>query len=126
MIDANTVVSAALNPNGTSRRAVAIAREKGTIALSEAVYQEVAAVLARPKFAQVLTDDRRSEILELLAAAALWTEPRDRVEDCRDAKDNHYLELALAAGATVIVSGDEDLLVLDHGAAFASSGLHDF
>jgi predicted nucleic acid-binding protein len=34
------------------------------------------------------------------------------VHDFRDAKDNRYLELALAAGATAIVSGDEDLLVL--------------
>ena len=33
--------------------------------------------------------------------------------DCRDAKDNRYLELALAARAAAIVSGDEDLLVLD-------------
>ena len=32
--------------------------------------------------------------------------------DCRDAKDNKYLELALAARAGVIVSGDADLLVL--------------
>ena len=31
---------------------------------------------------------------------------------CRDAKDNKYLELALAAAADVIVSGDADLLVL--------------
>ncbi|HME23962.1 MAG TPA: putative toxin-antitoxin system toxin component, PIN family [Acetobacteraceae bacterium] len=113
MVDANTVVSAALNPNGQPRRAIAAARARGTIALSELVYGEIAAVLARPKFARILTDDRRHEILELLAAAALWTEPKDKVEDCRDAKDNRYLELALAAGATVIVSGDEDLLVLD-------------
>ena len=33
--------------------------------------------------------------------------------DCREAKDNKYLELALAAGAGIIVSSDEDLLVLD-------------
>jgi putative PIN family toxin of toxin-antitoxin system len=76
------------------------------------VFQEVAEVLARPKFALVLTSDRRSEILELLAAAALWVEPAEKVGDCRDAKDNCYLELALAAGAVAIVSGDEDLLVL--------------
>jgi predicted nucleic acid-binding protein len=31
----------------------------------------------------------------------------------RDAKDNRYLELALAARATVIVSGDADLLTPD-------------
>jgi predicted nucleic acid-binding protein len=34
------------------------------------------------------------------------------VADCRDAKDDKYLELALAAGAWAIVSGDADLLVL--------------
>jgi putative PIN family toxin of toxin-antitoxin system len=61
----------------------------------------------------VLTEDRRRETLELLAAAALWAEPGETVEDCRDAKDNRYLELALAAQASIIVSGDEDLLVLD-------------
>jgi predicted nucleic acid-binding protein len=35
------------------------------------------------------------------------------VRDCRDAKDNTYLELALAVGADFIVSGDTDLLDLD-------------
>ncbi len=76
------------------------------------MYGEVAEVLTRPKFARVLTDDRRREILELLSAAALWVEPTEKVQDCRDTKDNRYLELALAAGASAIVSGDEDLLVL--------------
>lgn len=76
------------------------------------MYGEIAEVLKRPKFARVLTDDRRREILEFLSAAALWVEPRETVRDCRDGKDNRYLELALAAHAAVIVSGDEDLLVL--------------
>ena len=35
-----------------------------------------------------------------------------KVTDCRDAKDNKYLELALAAGAAAIISSDADLLVL--------------
>jgi uncharacterized protein len=48
----------------------------------------------------------------LLAAAALWVEPAQKIADCRDAKDNCYLELALAAGALAIVSSDEDLLAL--------------
>lgn len=113
MIDANTVVSAALNPLGVPRRALAAARARGVIALSGAVYEEIAEVLARPKFARVLTGDRRRETLELLAAAAFWVEPGELVSDCRDAKDNRYLELALAAQASIIVSGDEDLLVLD-------------
>ena len=51
-------------------------------------------------------------MLEFLSAAAHWFEPTEPVWDCRDGKDNRYLELALAAGDAVIVSGDEDLLVL--------------
>ena len=81
--------------------------------MSEAVHGEIAEVLTRPKFARFLAEDRRREILELLAAAALWVKPEETVDDCRDAKDNRYLELALAARAVAIVSGDEDLLVLD-------------
>ncbi len=107
------MVSAALNPEGVPRQALAAARAQGVIVLSNAVYGEIAEVLARPKFARVLTEDRRREVLELLAAAARWVEPKEAVDDCRDAKDNQYLELALAAHASVIVSGDENLLVLD-------------
>jgi predicted nucleic acid-binding protein len=32
--------------------------------------------------------------------------------DCRDPKDNKYLELAAAGRAEIIISGDDDLLVL--------------
>lgn len=32
---------------------------------------------------------------------------------CRDPKDNKFLELAIAGKADVIVTGDEDLVVLD-------------
>jgi len=31
---------------------------------------------------------------------------------CRDAKDNKFLELAVSGGASHILSGDDDLLVL--------------
>jgi putative PIN family toxin of toxin-antitoxin system len=112
VFDANAVVAATLNPSGVPRRALAAARSRGTLALSDAVYLEIAEVLARPKFSRVLTEDRRRETLELLSAAALWIVPAVAVRDCRDSKDNCYLELALAANATAIVSGDEDLLVL--------------
>jgi uncharacterized protein len=43
----------------------------------------------------------------------VWVEDNVPVADCRDRKDNKYLELALAATAEVIVSSDLDLLELD-------------
>lgn len=76
------------------------------------MFSEIDEVLRRPKFASVITGDRRAEIAELLTANAVWFAPTIPVLDCRDAKDNKYLELALAASADVIVSGDADLLDL--------------
>jgi putative PIN family toxin of toxin-antitoxin system len=112
IFDASTIVGAALKADGTPRRALLAARERHTLVLSGASFNEIDEVLRRPKFARVITEDRRTEILGLLTAAAIWTEPDVHVDDCRDAKDNKYLELAVAAGADVIVSSDEDLLVL--------------
>jgi putative PIN family toxin of toxin-antitoxin system len=89
-----------------------VARERNTLVLCGATFNEIEEVLRRPKFARAITEDRRIEILGLLPAAAIWVEPEIRIEDCRDAKDNKYLELGVAAGGDVIVSSDEDLLVL--------------
>ena len=82
-------------------------------ALSRAVEQEIGGVLSRPKFARAIRQERRDYILNALRNTAVWFEPEVRVTDCRDPKDNKYLELALAASAAMIVSRDEDLLVLD-------------
>lgn len=38
--------------------------------------------------------------------------PTRAIRVCRDARDDMFLEAAVAGGADVIVSGDEDLLVL--------------
>jgi predicted nucleic acid-binding protein len=38
--------------------------------------------------------------------------PDRRITICRDPKDNQVLEVAVAGQADIIVSGDEDLLVL--------------
>ena len=89
-----------------------VARANGTIALSASVFGEIVEVLGRPKFARAIREDRRREVLEVLSSAALWIEPVNKIDECRDTKDNRYLELAVAACATVIVSGDQDLLVL--------------
>ena len=61
----------------------------------------------RPKFAKLIPSNQRNEILDILVSAAIWLQPDldNAVTDCRDAKDNIYLELALTADASAIVSG---------------------
>lgn len=109
---ASTIVSAALKASSIPRQALLLARKRHTIALSSAVFAEIDKVLHHQKFAAALTENSRQEIPGLLTGAAFWVTPRESVRDGRDAKDNQYLELALAAGAGIIVSSDDDLLAL--------------
>ena len=44
---------------------------------------------------------------------ALFIEPVVKISECRDPKDNKFLELAVAGKADCIVTGDKDLLVLN-------------
>lgn len=55
---------------------------------------------------------RRQAFLEAYEHNALWTIIGQRVTDCRDPKDNKFLEVAINAQATWLISGDTDLLVL--------------
>jgi len=112
VFDASTLVGAAIGTDSVPRQAVHKARGQDKFALSTAVLDEVVEVLHRPRLARFIDPALRNELLDLLIPGAAWFEPDERVADCRDAKDNKYLELALAASASTIVSSDADLLVL--------------
>ena len=93
-------------------RALLHAEATDLFALSAEVEAEIAEVLGRPRFARAVTAARRTRILDTMRAGAVWFAPAERVTDFRDAKDNKYLELALASGAGTLATGDADLLVL--------------
>jgi putative PIN family toxin of toxin-antitoxin system len=112
VFDASAVISAALRADSVPERALLHAEATDIFALSAEVDAEIAGVLQRPRFASAVPPLRRARILDVLRGQAAWFNPIERVSDCRDAKDNKYLELAIAAGAWAIVSGDADLLVL--------------
>jgi predicted nucleic acid-binding protein len=66
VFDTSTVVSAALKSDSVPETAVLIAEEVDVFALSSAVDAEIAAVLARPKFARTIPKDRRDPLLAIL------------------------------------------------------------
>lgn len=88
------------------------ARADDVIAMSTAVANELLEVFNRPKFARSMSAARRDYVLGLVLDAAVHFTPPERITDCRDVKDNKYLELAATARATTIVASDQDLLVL--------------
>ena len=46
-------------------------------------------------------------------AIAIPTEIQEKIQACRDVKDDKFLELAVNGNADVVVTGDADLLVLN-------------
>ncbi len=52
-------------------------------------------------------------MLEDLTQTAQFIDVTEQISECRDPKDNKYLELALSGQAECIVTGDDDLLVLN-------------
>ena len=113
MLDASTLVSASIAKGSVPDKAVRHAFAADRVAVSEAMMTELLDVLARPRLARFIKPELRDEVLSLLDTYGVLFAPLDRIADCRDPKDDKYLELAIASGARVIVSGDDDLLALD-------------
>lgn len=112
VVDTGVIVSAVLLPRSVPRQVFDWAIACGRLLVSGETIAEVDEVLRRPKFDQYVREIRRLEFLAALVQAAEVIEVVDHVTDCRDPKDNKFLNLALSGGANYLVTGDGDLLVL--------------
>lgn len=112
VLDANVIVSAVLLPRSLTRRAFDAACAQGRIAISEPIINELDDVLRRPQLDKYITEEERIQFLMALLREAHLVRVGQTITDCRDPKDNKYLELACEIGAACILSGDKDLLVL--------------
>jgi putative PIN family toxin of toxin-antitoxin system len=83
------------------------------VVVSEEMLKEISEVSSRPKFKNIFTAKRIKELFSLLDSYAIVVSPSQKVNVCRDGKDNFLLEVALEGEADYLVTGDEDLLVLD-------------
>jgi len=113
VFDTNVLISAFLFSQSKPRQALDLAQDIGIIVLSNSVLLELEEVLYRPKFDKYITKERREEFLANLTENAQLIEVTEYIDECRDPKDNKYLELAVSSKAECIVSGDDDLLVLN-------------
>jgi uncharacterized protein len=73
---------------------------------------ELEQVIRRPRFDRYLSEDERVEFSTAIVNETDLVDIVETVTDCRDPRDNKFLELAISGGATHIVTGDSDLLVL--------------
>jgi len=110
--DTNALISRLLLPSSIPGQAVRKAVDNGLLLVSEATMEELADVLARPKFDRYISLEDRQQFLRLLGRLAEFVPIVYPVRACRDPKDNKFLEVALNGKAAVILSGDSDLLAL--------------
>jgi uncharacterized protein len=124
VIDTNTVLSAMLFKDSIVGRALHKANANFQIVLSEKVWAEFQNTCSRSKFDKYLDEFDRLLFITALKQNAIFIEPTEIITDCRDSKDNKFLELAVAANAPFIITGDEDLLVLNpyRGISILKSG----
>jgi len=106
------LVSALLFAHSKPGRAFRHALQGGRLLLSASTIEELAEVLQRPKFEHYVTVAEREEFLAALVERAILVETTEEVRACRDAKDDKFLEVAVSGGASFIITGDDDLLVL--------------
>ena len=117
VLDANVLVSAAINPRGTPARLVALWRaERFAVVVSDALLRELYEVLHYPK---ILVRHGWSEaqlraFVGELAQYAIHTPGRLTLTVIvDDPPDNRYLECAVEGNADFLVTGDQLLLDLD-------------
>jgi len=113
VVDTNALVSRLLLPSSVSAQAVRKAVDNSILLVSEATMNELADVLARPTFDRYISLEDRQQFLRLLGRLAEFVPIVYPVRACRDTKDDKFLEVALNGKATLILTGDADLLALN-------------
>jgi putative PIN family toxin of toxin-antitoxin system len=117
VIDPNVFISAAITGRGPTIQLVqAAVAGTVTLVISPLLLQELRKTLERPKFRKYLTLDEAAEFvdgLELLAQIREDPPSTGLTQVCRDPRDDYLVFLAEDVEATLLVSGDKDLLELD-------------
>ena len=111
VIDPNVLISAVLSPSAVAAHVVEAVRT-GQLRLVSCpiLLEELAGVLARPKFRRWVTEEEIERYCaDLAALAEPCSNPRSPYPAAtRDPDDDYLVALALEAGVDALISGDTD------------------
>jgi len=74
--------------------------------------EEIVNVLSCPKFSKYIDEEDITGFLARIHRSWRKISVHCVITDCRDIKDNKFLEVAVSGDADIIISGDQDLLTL--------------
>lgn len=116
VVDTNILVRALIMPHGSVGPVLLqLRRGRYTLLYSQSLLVELVDVLNRPRIRMKYSlnaQDIHTVVSLILLRGEVVTEI-EPIRACRDPKDDKFLEVAVSGKAEKIVSGDEDLLVLN-------------
>ncbi|MCX5961586.1 MAG: putative toxin-antitoxin system toxin component, PIN family [Cyanobacteria bacterium] len=113
VLDTNILISALLSKRSTPFYVVSYAFKHHILLVSQETLGEFEKVVFRKKFDKYLSNEERYIFIAKFMVAAEMIEIIERFDVCRDTKDNCFLDLAVNGQADFLITGDEDLLVLN-------------
>lgn len=84
-----------------------------TLLFSQELLEEFIAVTKRPKLRKYFSKSDLEDLLETIDEVAEFVQVTSVILECRDPKDNFLLSLAVDGKADYLLTGDNDLLVLE-------------
>lgn len=114
VFDNNVLISAALIKHSVPFKAFEKVVNNHVLLRSHKVLGEFLKTIFKPKFDRYFKEDlsKKGFVISFISAST-DIKIKHHITLCRDPKDNMYLELALSGKAACIVTGDNDLLVLN-------------
>jgi len=117
VFDTSTLVGAALKPGSVPHQASSVALARCEVRASPQTWMELEHVMQRDKLDSYLPRATRLAFVALLRQSMQFhaVTPADEQAlhpPCRDPRDSKFLALTQVCGAHVLISSDDDLLVL--------------
>lgn len=113
IIDTNLWISFLLTKDLSKFDSI-IADNEITLIFSQELVDEIVEVTQRNKFRGYFELDNVKSLLVKIRARAIFIEVTSEINACRDPKDNFLLSLSVDGNATHLLTGDKDLLILQH------------
>ena len=113
VIDTNVLISGIFSTTSTPALAVEKAIATAQLVATRDTLRELIETLLLAKFDRYVRRERREALLQRFASLVEIIEVLQPVRASRDPKDDKFLEAAVNGRASVLVTGDRDLLDLN-------------
>ncbi len=113
LFDTSTLIGVMLKPRSLPAQVFYHAAKHGWLIASAETLNELMEVAQRDKLDRFRPREERLTVLAYYQSLVVVVPIVEEVADCRDEKDNKFLSAALAGEVNMLVSSDEDLLVLN-------------